>query len=106
MAYTQAQIDELKAVQGLDYEKAKVFAAKHGLSPRSVVAKARALEIPYKAKAPGAKTSTAKKETVRRKSEVALNISELLDINLASLEKMTGPDLASLESRVMEMVGA
>lgn len=105
MAYTEAQVTELRAVKDLDYEKAKVFAAKHGLSPRSVVAKARALEIPYKAKTPGAKAS-AKKADVRRKSDVATSIAELLDVNLASLEKMTGTDLAALEERVKEMVGA
>jgi hypothetical protein len=107
MAYTDAQVEELKAVEGLDYEKAKVFAAKHGLSPRSVVAKARALELPYKTKTPGSKaTSTAKKEAVRRKADIATSISELLDVNLASLDKMTGPDLLALETRVNEMVGA
>lgn len=106
MAYTEAQVNELKAIEGLDYEKAKVFGAKHGISPRSVVAKAKALDLPYKVKTPGAKASNAKKEAVRRKSEIATDISELLDINLASLEKMTGTDLATLEERVKELVGA
>jgi hypothetical protein len=105
MAYTEAQVNELKAIEGLNYEKAKVFAAKHGISPRSVVAKARALEIPYTTKVPGAKTN-AKKEAVRRKADVATSIAELLDTNLASLEKMTGTDLAALEERVKELVGA
>lgn len=106
MAYTEAQVEELKAIEGLDYEKAKVFGAKHGLSPRSVVAKARALEIPYTPKAPGSKATAKKKEAVRRKSEIATSISELLDVNLASLDKMTGPDLLALEERAKEMVGA
>ena len=104
MAYTDAQVEELKAIVGLDYVKATAFGEKHGISPRSVVAKARALDLPYKTKAPGSK-STAKKADVRRKSDVAQSISELLDVNLASLEKMTGPDLTALEARVMEMVG-
>ena len=106
MAYTEAQVEELKAIEGLDYEKAKVFASKHNISPRSVVAKARALEIPYKTKAPGAKATVAKKEATRRKSEIATGISELLDVNLASLEKMTSTDLNTLEERVKELVGA
>ena len=105
MAYTDAQVAELKAIEGLDFEKAKAFGEKHGISPRSVVAKARALEIAYKTKVPGAK-STVKKEAVRRKADVATNISDLLDLNLASLEKMTGSDLSALEERVKEMVGA
>jgi hypothetical protein len=105
MAYTDAQVAELKTIEGLNYEKAKVFAAKHGLSPRSVVAKARALELSYTAKVPGAKTS-AKKEAVRRKADIAVSVGELLDMNLASLEKMTSNDLTALESRVKELVGA
>ena len=107
MAYTDAQITELKAIEGLDYEKAKVFGAKHGISPRSVVAKAKALNLPYTVKKAGSATkSTAKKEAVRRKSEIATSITELLDTNLASLDKMTTTDLEDLEIRVKELVGA
>lgn len=108
MAYTQAQIDELKAVEGLDFEKAKVFGAKHGISPRSVVAKAKALGLDYKVKTKGGATATTTKakETVRRKSEVATSITELLDVTLKSLDKMTSEDLTTLEERVKEMVGA
>lgn len=105
MAYTDAQVAELKAIVGLDFDKATAFGEKHGISPRSVVAKARALDLPYKTKAPGSK-ATAKKADVRRKSDVALSISELLDINLASLDKMTGADLVTLEARAKELVGA
>lgn len=105
MAYTEAQVAELKGIQGLDFVKATAFGLKHGISPRSVVAKARALEIPYTPKQPGAK-ATAKKPTARRKSEIATSIAELLDVNLASLDKLTGADLSTLEERVKELVGA
>lgn len=105
MAYTDTQINELKAIVGLDYEKAKIFGLKHDISPRSVVAKARALDLPYTVKLPGAKATKAKAD-IRRKSDVATSISELLDLNLASLEKMTLTDLENLEFRAKEMVGA
>lgn len=104
-AYTDAQVEELKAIENLDFEKAKVFGAKHGISPRSVVAKARALDLPYKTKA-GTKSTPSKKVDVRRKTDIAKSISELLDVNLASLDKMTADDLTALEERVGEMVGA
>lgn len=105
MAYTEAQITELKAVEGLDLAKAKAFGEKHGISHRSVIAKARALDIPYKTQTTATKV-VAKKSDVRRKTDIARSISELLDINLASLEKMTTPDLTALEVRAKEMVGA
>lgn len=105
MAYTDAQVAELKVIKDLDYIKATAFAIKHGISPRSVVAKARALEVPYTPKTPGAKATKAK-ETARRKSDVAQSIVELLDTNLGSLDKMTGADLLALETRIGELVGA
>lgn len=105
MAYTDAQVTELKAITGLDFVKATAFGLKHGISPRSVVAKARALDIPYTPKAPGAKATKAK-EAARRKSDVAKSITELLDTNLGSLDKMTGADLLALETRIGELVGA
>ncbi len=105
MAYTDTQVAELKNITGLDYEKAKVFAEKHGLSPRSVVAKARALEIPYTTKVPGSKATKAK-ENVRRKADIQTSINELLDMTLVSLDKMTAKDLEMLEDRAKELVGA
>jgi hypothetical protein len=101
MAYTPAQIEALKAIKDLDYDKATAFGKEHGISPRSVVAKARALQLPYKPKAPGAKATTATKAAnVRRKSEIATNINELMDENLKSLDKLTAEDLAVLEKFV------
>ncbi len=105
MAYSDAQINELKAIKDLDYDKATAFGAKHGISPRSVVAKAKALNLPYKVKAPGAK-ATVKKADVRRKADIALSVAELLDVTLASLDKLTSADLTTLEGRVKELVGA
>jgi hypothetical protein len=105
MAYTEAQLTELKAITDLDFAKATAFGEKHGHAPRSVVAKAKALGLDYKVKAPGAK-STTKKADVRRKSDVAQSVSDLLDLQLASLASMTLADLTKLEDRAKELVGA
>ncbi len=105
MAYSDAQINELKEIKGLDYASATAFGERHGISPRSVVAKAKALNIPYTVKAPGAKTTKAKGD-VRRKGDIATSITDLLDIELTSLDKMTSADLLALETRAKELVGA
>lgn len=105
MAYSNEQIEELKAIVGLDFDKATVFGTKHNISPRSVVAKAKALGLDYKVKAPGAKATT-KKAVVRKKSEIAVSINELMDTNLKSLDKLTADDLLAFEERVKELVGA
>jgi len=103
MAYTEAQITELKAIVGLDHAKATSFAEKHGLTARSVIAKAKALDIPYISKFG---TKPAKKAAVRRKSDIATSINELLDVNLTSLDKLTLADLEVLEERIKELTGA
>lgn len=105
MAYTDSQVAELKAIEGLNYDKAKAFGEKHGISPRSVIAKANALGLAYTAKT-GTQKKAAKKENVRRKSDIATAICELMDMNLASLDKMTAEDLKALEGRLGEIVGA
>jgi beta-lactam-binding protein with PASTA domain len=102
MAYTDGQITELKAIEGLNFDKAQTFADKHGLKVRSVIAKARALDIPYQSKVPGQKKASA--ANVRRKSDIAKAITELLDIVVPSLDKLTLKDLEIVEARLEELL--
>lgn len=96
MKYSDAMISELKALGKLDYASANVFATKHGLPFRSVIAKARALELPYTAKDPKDR-STPSKPKGRDKATIVAGIEGKLGVKLASLPKMTVLDLESLE---------
>lgn len=93
--YTDAQIEELKSVPKLNYELAQIFADKHGIGVRSVIAKAKSLEIPYETKAPGDK----KKSAVKKKTKADL-IKEFYGAyygpELPSLTSMTVTDLEKL----------
>lgn len=90
--YTEVMVAELKAIGTLDYDSAVAFGEKHDISPRSVIAKARALEIPYKAKVPGKKVvdkSPAKADLVKR-------VETAFGISAPSLAKCTVPDLLKI----------
>lgn len=102
MAYTDGQVAELRAIEGLNFDKAQAFADKHGLKVRSVIAKARALDIPYQSKVPGTKKASA--TNVRRKSDIAKAIEDLLDTKVPSLDKLTLKDLEIVETRLEELL--
>lgn len=96
--YTDAMVAEMKATATFNYETALAFAEKHGLPVRSVVAKARALEIPYAAKVP---TSKAKSATAKpSKADLVKSIESLVGTTIASLAKMTVADLETLKVAV------
>lgn len=91
--YTDAMLSELRGMGTLDLELAKEFAAKHGISYRSVIAKARALVLPYQAKAPGAKKDTDKGPA---KADLVKRIENSFGISVPSMAKMTVQDLNKL----------
>lgn len=94
-AYTEQMLAELKSVPTLNYEIANVFAEKYNIGVRSVIAKAKALEIPYSAKSPSekkAKSSVSK----RTKAVVLKDIDDVSGLDLPSFDKMTLVDLESL----------
>lgn len=95
--YTPTQIAELQAVGTLTYDGAVAFGAKHGIPFRSVIAKARALEVPYKAKAPGQKSAAEKGPL---KSDLVTTLEKAFGISAPSLAKMTVPDLIKLAEAV------
>ncbi len=89
--YTDKQVAELKAIGVLDYDSAVAFGEKHGVSHRSVIAKARALEIPYKPKAPGQRADKGP-----AKDALVKQIEAAFGIELPSMAKMTVIDLNKL----------
>ena len=92
--YTPAVLAELQKVgTPLTYDAAVAFGVKHGIPFRSVIAKARALEIPYKAKAPGSR-NVAEKGPL--KADLVKRIETAFGISAPSLAKMTVPDLTKL----------
>jgi hypothetical protein len=97
--YTDAMVEELKTIGKLDYNSANAFAQKHGIEIRSVIAKARAYDLPYQAKDP----KQDKKPIARQKADIVKSILAELKIELPSLVKMTVVDLEKLE---VELKGA
>lgn len=95
ISYSEAMISELKSVGTLNYEIATVFAEKHNIAVRSVIAKIRALELPYAAKAPGDKKKKAI-ATKRTKAVVLKEIDDVSGMDLPSFDKMTLVDLETL----------
>jgi hypothetical protein len=90
-------VAEMRAAGSFDYNSAAAFAEKHGLNIRSVIAKVRALELPYKAKDAKAPSNKPK---ARLKADVVASIEARLGVTLKSLEKMTLADLETLETVV------
>jgi hypothetical protein len=86
-------IEELKAIEGLDFAKATEFATKYKVKPRSVVAKAIGLGLPY-IKADGAKPTKAAPR--KQKAEVVAEILEELGIAAPSLDKVNMADLIAI----------
>lgn len=93
MSYTDVMITELKDGSVWDYEKAKVFAAKYKLTPRSVVAKINALGVAYKAKE--AKSAQPKADKIS-KADLVAKVEDKLAVKLPSLSKMNMDDLVLL----------
>lgn len=96
--YTEQMVAELREIGSFNYNSANDFAQKHGIGIRSVIAKVRALELPYTPKEPSVK-STTPKEVVRRKSDIVASIEAAFGAKMPSLEKMTVKDLEMLESK-------
>lgn len=91
--YTPAVVAELRAVGTLTYDGAVAFGEKHGIPFRSVIAKARAIEVPYKAKVPGQRNAADKGPL---KADLIKQIETAFGISAPSLAKMTVPDLTKL----------
>jgi hypothetical protein len=105
MKYTDAQINEMKRIGSFNYDSAKAFADKNGLSFRSVIAKVRALELDYQPKDPKVRSTTSKPKG-RAKVDIVTAIQTNLQMELPSLSKMTVADLEVLERELKDRVVA
>lgn len=103
--YSDAMIARMKEIGTFNYDSAKAFADENGLSFRSVIAKVRALELDYQAKDPRVSKSRSTRKT-RAKADIVQSIERNLQVELASLSKMTVADLEVLESELKERVPA
>lgn len=104
--YTATMLSELRTFSPLTYNDAVAFAEKYaeaapGITYRSVVAKARALDVPYQAKDPREKsTGKAKGDS---KDDIVARLYERLGTPIPSLSKVTVPDLKLLELAISEL---
>ena len=96
--YTKAMIAELQAVTVLTFDAAKAFADKNDISVRSVISKARALEVEYQPKV--RTTSTAKAEPKETKAEVVADIQERTGVTFKNLGNLVMDDLNTLRDLV------
>lgn len=88
--YTDKMIEALKADEVLTFDRAEALAQNWNISVRSVIAKARALEIPYEGK-----TLSRPKKRVT-KVELAEAIEAKLNTKFRSLHLLVMEDLETL----------
>lgn len=94
-AYTDKMVNEMTAVASWNYDSASEYAAKHGLSVRSVISKLKNLELAYTPK-PVVKSAAAPRV---KKSEIVLQIAQASGADaeaLAGLEKADARSLTAL----------
>lgn len=100
--YTAIMLSELRTFSPLTYNDAVAFAEKYaeaapGITYRSVVAKARALDVPYQPKDPRDKAPSKRGES---KGDIVARLYERFGVPIPSLAKMTVSDLKLLENAV------
>jgi len=96
-AYTDKMVNEMTAVASWNYDSASEYAAKHGLSVRSVISKLKNLELNY---TPKPVVKSAGQPRVK-KAEIVVQIAESLGMAdnaeaLAGLEKADARSLTAL----------
>lgn len=91
--YTESIVAEMHEIGSFDYDSAAAFAAKHGLSTRSVISKVKFEQLPYQPKV------VAKSTTSRvRKADVVMGIAAKLNVPAETLEGLAKADMASLNA--------
>jgi len=91
-AEQEAMIRAAAADGPLDLEKATALATAMGKKPRSVIAKAVRMEIPYAKRVPTTKTG----DPIARKELLVAQIGHYVSGDLAGLEKASKPALQSI----------
>jgi hypothetical protein len=97
--YTESMLNELKSLGTINYDVANAFADKYKISVRSVVAKVRAMELPYQPKVQAEKPVVTKgaKES---KASIADEIESMLNVTFKGLDKLVLEDLVKLRNTV------
>ena len=96
--YTEKMLNELRSFDVITYDDAHVFAEKHGISIRSVIAKVRSMELAYQPKpAEAAKPVKAKGES---KADIVADIQSTLNVTFKGLDKLVLEDLVRLRTVV------
>jgi hypothetical protein len=93
--YTEAQeamIREAAADGPLNLEKATALASAMGKKPRSIIAKAVRMDLPYAKRVPTTKTG----EPITRKETLVEKIAEYVAGDLSGLEKASKPALQNV----------
>lgn len=98
--YSDKLVTELREIGSFNHSKALLFAELYGFPVRSVIAKVKALGLPYETKQ---KTATPGRGAVKEK--IVHRINELLGQPLRSISLMTNSDLEKLEKILGEKLG-
>ena len=89
--YTDEMINHLKSLESMSYEQTVEFSEKYLVPVKSIIAKLRALQIPYIPKVIERKTPERPS-----KNRIVAKIQEKTGLQLLSLNKMTLTDLQAL----------
>ncbi len=92
--YTDEMIAELKTFGILNYDDAQKYADKHGIPVRSVIAKARVLQVPYRPK--------MGTREVEKKADIVHDIEQILGVQFKGLDRLVIDDLKLMLSKVKE----
>lgn len=104
-AYTPAMEAELTAIakEGkLNAETAATFADKHGLSARSVIAKATRMNLPYQKKV----RTTKAGGKIESKAAIAEQLSAIIGANLDGLENAPKGALQAVRDYIVDLARA
>jgi len=97
--YTESMLNELQSLGTITYDMANIFALKHDISIRSVVAKVRSMDIPYEPKVSTEKPKVTK-ASGQSKAEIASEIESMLNVTFKGLDKLVLEDLVKLRNTV------
>ena len=94
VVYTDEMLAELGNFVVLNYEDAQLYAEKHSIPVRSVIAKARVLQVPYRPK--------MGTREVEKKADIVQDIERILGVQFKGLDRLVLDDLKLMLSKVKE----
>jgi len=97
--YSEAQVLAISEPENMDWASAKIIGLAIGKSPQSVVSKRKSLELAYTPKPP-----PRKKAIQATKVELVAQIQNLIDRDLAGLEKSSRQAILNCLSGVQHLI--